>query len=244
MTATASSFAATFAYQPILDIEAGTTYAYEALVRGRGGESAGAVLAAIQATDLHRFDRDARSAAIHLAASLGLQARLSLNCLPQSLDTLPDAISSMLEAAQECRIPPERLILEVTEGEMIRDRSAFAAKLNRWRSHGLRLAIDDFGAGYSGLNLLAEFQPDIVKIDMDLVRAIDRNGPRQAIIRAVLQASRDLGLEVIAEGVETYDEFRWFKRQGVVLFQGYLFGKPSFEQLPQAVFPLRELAAS
>lgn len=222
---------ATFAYQPIVDVSDGNVYAYEALLRGLEGESAGAVLSSVPPEALAVFDHEARTEALRLAASLGLTTRLSLNCLPRSLDAVPEAISSLLSKAAGYGIRSDQLILEVTEGEMIRDRAAFALKLNGWRTQGLRFAIDDFGAGYAGLNLLAEFQPDIVKIDMDLVRAIDRHGPRQAIARAVLQASRDLGLEIIAEGVETLEEFQWFRRHGVVLFQGFLIAKPAFQAL-------------
>jgi blue light- and temperature-responsive anti-repressor len=124
----------------------------------------------------------------------------------------------------------------VTEGELIRDQLSFAQALIRYRATGLRLVIDDFGAGYSGLNLLADFQPDVIKLDMHLVRNIDSKGPRQAIVRALIQACVDLGIELVAEGVETEAEYRWFKRVGVTLFQGFLFGRPTFEALSTPAF--------
>jgi EAL domain-containing protein (putative c-di-GMP-specific phosphodiesterase class I) len=226
-----------FAYQPIVDIEARTVFAYEALVRGRANEPAGAIFGALAPQDLHRFDRAARIRAIELAASLGLETSLSLNLLPQSLDGTPDAISSTIEAAMRARIPNENIIIEVTEGEMIRDLTGFAERMNSYRAQGIRFAIDDFGAGFSGLNLLAEFQPDEMKLDMHLVRDIESKGPRQAIVRAVIQACDDLGIDVIAEGIESEAEYRWFKRAGVRLFQGYLFSRPAFEALPTPVFP-------
>jgi blue light- and temperature-responsive anti-repressor len=129
------------------------------------------------------------------------------------------------------------LLLEVTEGEIIHDARSFAERINAYRARGLRLAIDDFGAGYSGLNLLADFQPDAIKLDMKLVRGIDRHGPRQAIVRALIQVCDDLGIEVIAEGVETREEFAWFRDRGVRLYQGYLFGRPSFERLADPLWP-------
>jgi EAL domain-containing protein (putative c-di-GMP-specific phosphodiesterase class I) len=99
------------------------------------------------------------------------------------------------------------------------------------------VAIDDFGAGYSGLNLLADFQPDQIKLDMKLVRGIERHGPRQAIVRAIDQACQDLGIDVIAEGVETVEEYAWLANQGIKLFQGYLFAKPAFESFPPVHYP-------
>jgi EAL domain-containing protein (putative c-di-GMP-specific phosphodiesterase class I) len=137
-------------------------------------------------------------------------------------------------------MPPERIIIELTEGEVIHDPIGFTKLMDSYRGLGMRVAIDDFGAGYSGLNLLAEFQLDSVKLDMHLVRSIDSKGPRQAIVRAVLQACGDLGIDVIAEGVETVEEYRWFKAAGIVLFQGFLFARPAFERLCKARFPVDE----
>jgi EAL domain-containing protein (putative c-di-GMP-specific phosphodiesterase class I) len=212
-------------------------FAYEALVRGRANEPASAVFASLDPSQLYQFDRWARTRAIALAAALGVEASLSLNFLPKSLDALPDAVSSTIDAARAASISLQRIILEVTENEIIHDPGRFASVMNVYRAQGVRVAIDDFGAGYSGLNLLAEFQPDIVKLDIQLVRSIDSNGPRQAIVRALVQACDDLGIDVLAEGVETQAEQRWFRRVGVRLFQGYLYGRPAFEALPLPLYP-------
>jgi blue light- and temperature-responsive anti-repressor len=231
-----SGFDVSFAFQPIVSIESRTVFAYEALVRGPSNESAGAVFDSVAPSHLHSFDRDVRAQAIGLAASLGLKVGLSLNFLPQTLASLPDAISSTLDAVRKAGLSPRNIFLEVTEGELIRDLVGFSKAINQYRASGMQLVIDDFGAGYAGLNLLADFQPDVIKIDMHLVHEIDSKGPRQAIVRAVIQASSDLGIEIIAEGVETQAEYKWFKRAGVKLFQGYLFGRPEFESLPQPAF--------
>lgn len=220
-----------FAYQPIVDVESGGVHAYEALVRGRAGEGAASVLRQIPADLLYRFDAAARARAIEIAARLGLKTRLSLNFLPRSLDSLPQALDLTLEAARAAGLPPEHLILEATEDEAIHDAARFAAQVNAYRAQGIRFAIDDFGSGYSGLNLLAEFQPDLVKLDMQLVRDIQGKGPRQAIVRAVIQACEDLGIDVIAEGIETEAEYLWLRRAGVSLYQGFYFGRPAFEAL-------------
>lgn len=221
----------TFAFQPIVDAEAGTIYSYEALIRGRGSESAAHVFAQVTADDLDRFDADARTIAIELAASLDLRCHLNLNILPQSLQESDAAIRSTTDTAARVGLSINRIIIEVTEGQMIADQARFARVINQFRGMGLKVAIDDFGAGYSGLNLLADFQPDMVKLDMNLVRGIEGNGPRQAIVRAIVQVCDDLGIDFLAEGIETLDEYRWFRDQGVQLFQGYLLAKPAFESL-------------
>jgi len=220
-----------FAYQPIVDTEIGAIFAYEALVRGRCGESAGSVLSQIPADQMYRFDGAARVSALELAAGLGLRVRLSLNFLARSLEQFPDAINLTVDAARKAQVPLDNVILEVTEGEAVHDPKGFAERMNEYRAQGILFAIDDFGAGYAGLGLLAEFQPDIVKLDMHLVRNIDSKGPRQAIVRAVVQVCDDLGIDVVAEGVETKAEYHLFRRIGVHLFQGYYFGRPAFEAL-------------
>ena len=226
-----------YAFLPIVDTVARKVFSYEALIRGPGDEPAPAVLKQVAYENRHRFDQDGRAVAIALAVRLGIECQLNLNFLPRSLHSLPGSILHTLEAADRCGLARQRIILEVTEGEVIDNPVEFDRFISEHRSLGLQVAIDDFGAGYSGLNLLADFQPDQIKLDMNLVRGIESRGPRQAIVRAIAQACRDLGIEVIAEGVETVEEYRWFADQGVRLFQGYLFAKPAFESLPPVHYP-------
>jgi EAL domain-containing protein (putative c-di-GMP-specific phosphodiesterase class I) len=150
---------------------------------------------------------------------------------------LPDAISATVAAANAAGIPAQRIFIEITESEIMEDRSGMVDKLHEFRRHGMNVVIDDFGAGYSGLNLLADYPPDIVKLDMQLVRNIDSHGPRQAVVRAILQCCGDLGIDVIAEGVESEAEYRWFRRRQVRLFQGFFIAKPAFEALTLPPFP-------
>ena len=228
-----------YAFQPIVDVVAREVYSYEALIRGRANEPAFRVLERVPAHAKYQFDEDSRVAALALAVQLGLNCHLNLNFLPQGLDASDASITSTLAAAARYALPIDRVILEVTEGEVIADYVRLGQQLNEFRGVGLKVAIDDFGAGYAGLNMLADFQPDQIKIDMNLVRGIERHGPRQSIVRAVVQVCGDLGIDVIAEGVESLGEYAWFAEQGVHLFQGYLFAKPGFESLPQAHFPDR-----
>ena len=230
--------AVSFAFQAIVDVAAQRTYSYEALIRGQDGQPAHRIFKQVPESALYAFDDAARIQALDLAARLRLECCLNLNCLPRSLYHSSTALASTAEAALRHGFALEQIILEVTEGEMIDDHARFIAAVNEFRAQGLKLAIDDFGAGYSGLNLLVEFQPDVLKLDMALVRGIESRGPRQAVVRAILGACADLGIDVIAEGVETANEYDWFMQEGVRLFQGYLFGKPVFERLPLPVWPV------
>ena len=226
-----------YAYQPIVDIVSRQPYAYEALLRGARNEPAGVVLGALDEATIEAIDTHARPRAIALAAKLGLNTRLHLNFQPRSLASSSAVIGATLAVAARHGFDNEQMVLEVTETQVIDDQRRFADAINEFRAEGVLVAIDDFGAGYSGLNLLANFQPDLVKLDMELVRGIAHHGPRQAIVRAIHQVCNDLGIDVIAEGVETVEEYYWFEDEGVTLFQGYLFARPAFEALPPLSFP-------
>jgi EAL domain-containing protein (putative c-di-GMP-specific phosphodiesterase class I) len=224
-----------FAFQPIVDTHSRTVYSHEALVRGTKGEGAYQVLQRYAGDRMPAFDAACRAKAVEVAARIGMRTSLNLNFLPSAAFNL--GLESTIEAAKRHSFPLDRLIMEATEGEAIVDLSRFAEVVNEYRRYGIRLAIDDFGAGYAGLNLLAEFQPDIVKLDMGLVRGIRSHGPRQAIVRGIAQVCVDLGVDFIVEGVETIDEFSWFNDLGVNLYQGYLFAKPMFEAMPPFDIP-------
>ena len=231
----------TFAFQPIVDTVARKTYSHEALVRGVNNESAYQILQQYTGRDLAVFDAACRSRAIDLASRIGLDTFLNLNLLPSAALDLEVGLNSTVEAANRNGFPLERLIVEATEVEAVSDLVRFAEVLNEYRRAGIRLAIDDFGAGYAGLSLLSEFQPDFLKLDMGLVRGIESHGPRQSIVRAIAQVCVDLGIDFVVEGVETVDEFSWFTDLGVNLYQGYLFAKPMFEAMPLINIP--DLAA-
>ena len=117
------------------------------------------------------------------------------------------------------------------------DKNHLKSIFTEYRRQGFRTAIDDFGAGYSGLNLLAEFQPDILKLDMALVRNLHQDPVREAIVKGVLGVCETLGIEVIAEGIEHPEELRRLRELGVYLFQGYLLARPAFEAVPEVAWP-------
>lgn len=123
-------------------------------------------------------------------------------------------------------------MFEVTEAEKITDHAHLKNIFTEYKKHQFLTAIDDFGAGYSGLNLLAEWQPDIIKLDMNLIRDIDQNKTKQLIVKSILDVCQGLGIQVISEGVETKAELAVLVDFGVNLYQGYYFAKPLFEALP------------
>ena len=220
------------AFQPIVDAAAGEVFAYEALVRGASGESAGWVLEQVTADRLYQFDQTCRVLAITTAAQLGLQARLSINFIPNAVYQPATCLRMTLAAARRVGFPIDRLMFELTEGEKIVDPAHALSILAYYHQQGFTTAIDDFGAGFAGLGLLAQFQPQILKIDMELVRGIGHHRAKQVIVASVLRMAQELGCRIVAEGVETVDEYRWLRGAGVELFQGYLIGRPALGALP------------
>lgn len=226
-----------FAFQPIIDAENSTVWAYEALVRGPNQEPAAEVLSQFAGDDLLRFDREARIRALELAARLGYTGRLTVNMLNRSMHGEVDVLAETVAAAVDLGFTSDQITLEVSEKDEISDLDQFLHTIQPVRSMGAEFALDDFGAGYSGLNLLAGFQPNFIKLDILLVKEIWKSGPRQAIVRGVMRTCLDLGIEVIAEGIEEPQEFEWLWGAGARLFQGYLFARPEFETFPTPKYP-------
>jgi EAL domain-containing protein (putative c-di-GMP-specific phosphodiesterase class I) len=222
----------TMAFQPIVDIESGEIYAYEALVRPMGGGSAAQVLGQINDSNRYAFDQSCRVKAIELAARLEMRSLLSINFLPNAVYQPAACLRKTFEAAKRLGFPLHHLIFEVTENEPARDVGHLKSIFTEYKRHGMLTAIDDFGAGHSGLNMLADFQPDIVKLDMALTRNIDTDRVRHAITRSIVSLCKELHISVIAEGVETVPEAATLRELGIRLFQGYLFARPATEQLP------------
>jgi len=220
-----------YAFQPIVNLQTSCVIAHEALVRGPAGESAASVLAKVNEDNRYRFDQACRVKAIKAAAALGIHESLSINFLPNAIYKPELCIRTTLQAAQKFGFPLERIIFEVTEGERVEDGPWFAQILREYKQCGFKTAIDDFGAGYAGLKLLADFQPDIIKIDMDLVRRIEDSRAKQAIVKNLVSLCADLQIEVIAEGIETVAERDCLYDAGIHLMQGYLFAKPAFKSI-------------
>ena len=232
------------AFQPIVR-SGGGVFAYEALVRGAGGEGAGEVLGRVTPANRYAFDQACRVKAIELAARLGLAdggASLSINFLPNAVYEPSACIRLTLETARKTGFPLRNLIFEFTEDERL-DPEHVGRIVAVYKAMGFRTAIDDFGAGYAGLTLLARFQPDIVKLDMELVRGLDADRVKRALVRGVVQACDELGVVVLGEGVETAAESRALTELGVGLQQGYAFARPGFETLPPVAAPAGDAAA-
>jgi|EP00768_Dysnectes_brevis_P002684 EAL domain-containing protein (putative c-di-GMP-specific phosphodiesterase class I) len=226
----------TMAFQPIINCQSNTIYGYEALVRGLNNESAYSIISQVNDDNRYTFDQLCRIKAIALASKLGINTMLSINFLPNAIYKPERCIRTTLEAAKKYNFPTTNIMFEFTEVEKIEDSSHVERVVSYYQELGFKTATDDFGSGYSGLNLLADFQTDIIKLDMALIRDIDKDTKRQTIVRNCLNMFEELNIMALAEGIETVEEYHWLKSVGIELMQGYLFAKPGFECLPGVNF--------
>jgi EAL domain-containing protein (putative c-di-GMP-specific phosphodiesterase class I) len=228
------------AFQPIVDLPARRVFAYEALVRGPAGEPAAVVLDQVTRESRYAFDQACRVKALQTAVAAGIVAtgaKLSINFLPNAVYSPMACIQLTLATAAQTGFPPDRLIFEFTENEEMGSPEHVEAIIDTYRKIGFSVAIDDFGAGYSGLGRFARFRPDLIKLDMDLIRGVDGDPRRSAVIAATVGMCAALDTVLIAEGVETVAEAATLDRLGIRFMQGYLFARPAFETLPEAGFP-------
>ena len=227
------------AFHPIVDLTRGAVWGYEALVRGTNGESAGSILSQVDEERQYKFDQACRVKAIELAGRLFPameDTRLSINFMPNAVYEPAACIRTSLETARRVGFDTKRIMFEFTENERMADTKHVARIIAEYRRLGFITAIDDFGAGHAGLNLLANFQTDLIKIDMELIRGIQDSAARQAIIAGILVMARALDITIIAEGIETEAELATLQSAGINLFQGFLFARPAIESLPPVSF--------
>ena len=234
-------FELSMAFQPIVNLRERRVFAYEALVRGVNGESAYVMLKRITEANRYLFDQLCRVRAIELASRLGIPergAKLSINFMPGAVYSPAACIRRTLQAARDNAFPLDAVIFEITEDERVADTAHLQSIAQEYARHGFTLALDDFGAGYSGVNLLAELPGlGLLKLDGALVRGIDGKPRAQKVVRSVAALCRSLGIEVLGECVETEAECATLLECGVELMQGYLFAKPGYESLPEVQWP-------
>lgn len=212
------------AFQPIVSHSRGVIVAYEALVRCRAPDfpNPGALLDAAQRINrMHALGRRIRENAANAFSTVASDTRLFVNLHPTDLE------DEMLFSS-ECPLHAlaSRVTLEITERAPLPPLDTLLPKLARLRRAGYQIAIDDLGAGYSGLSNFAWLEPEVIKLDMSIVRGIESSGVRQKLARAMIALSRELGCQFVAEGVETAAERDVLVSLGCDLFQGYLFALP------------------
>jgi len=217
----------TFAMQPIVEPLKNRVVSFETLIRGTEGGSPAELFSTIPEGDIYQFDLKSKLFALRLASQI-LRDRetVSINLLPGSLTTSPHSVSRLINFIVACDLQPHQVTIEIIENELILNMDSFHHILKDIRASGLGLAIDDFGSGYSRLTLLSRIQPDVIKLDRDVIQDIHLSGAKQAMVASLIKYSSDMGISLVAEGVEKIEEWCWLQSAGITLYQGYLFSRP------------------
>lgn len=209
--------------QPIVRLADRAVVGFEALTRFRGEHARTPDVWFAEARSVglgSELELAAARLALKSLKLLPTQAYLSLNFAPSTVVD-PRLAALLLDA------PPERIVLEVTEHDAVEDYPSLERVLKSLRSGGVRLAIDDAGAGFSSFRHVIQLAPDIIKADVALTRGIDRDPARQALTRSLARFGRETGAVIVSEGIETDAELRTAVRLGVSFGQGYLLGRPA-----------------
>jgi len=224
-------------YQPIVTLRGAQVFAHEALARGPAGsalespamlfdfaEEAGAIFA---------LEKVCREAAIQGFAGRGQAGRLFCNVHPRTLLDPAFTPGETRRLLDKYGMEPRNVVLEITERHSVKDFNLFHRTLDHYRAAGYGVAVDDVGTGYSGLACIAEIRPDFIKLDMSLVRGIDTNPVKRALIETLLTFADKVGCRMVAEGIETEAELVCLIRLGVHFGQGFFLGRPA--ETPEAL---------
>ena len=212
------------AYQPIVSWSARSVFAHEALVRNdeptlRRPDDL--LDAAERLGRLHDLGRTIRGSVARMLREAPPEGLIFVNLHTQDL-----ADGDLFSSSAPLSAFAERVVLEITERAAMERIPEPMQRMRRLRAMGYRVAVDDLGAGYAGLSTFAQIEPEVVKVDMSLVRGVDRSPTKQKLLRAIIDLCHDLKIQIIAEGIETIAERNTLICLGGDLCQGYLFARP------------------
>jgi EAL domain-containing protein (putative c-di-GMP-specific phosphodiesterase class I) len=223
-------------FQPIVRASDKSIYGYEALIRGvkENGELMfpDELFKKSTRNDLNfKLDRMCRESALKTAAVKKITQKVFINFLPTAIYDPEFCLKSTVKWAKQLEFDPKNIIFEVVETESVKDKEHLNKILNYYKKQNYAIALDDVGEGYSSLNMLVDIHPDIIKIDRNIIRNIDKEDLKQSTYKALYTLAKENNIEVLAEGVETRYELEMIESIGVDYIQGYYYAKPSAEPL-------------
>lgn len=227
-----------FAFQPIIDPLSREIISYEATLRGPDGGSPMGYFSKLSRMTIYEADLKSKKLAFALANQMGLNSKtLTVKLLPMTLVMVPGAVEFLIQEITANGLVPEQIVVAITENGVITREDKFNAAMKQLKASGMRLAIDDFGAGSAGLLLLTQCQPDSIMIDRNIICDVHTSGPKQAVVQAIIRFCSSLEISVIATGVEKPEEWMWLDAAGICNFQGELFTTPRVNALPVVAWP-------
>lgn len=220
----------TTVFQPIVLLENGVILGYEALSRGKKGSPLempqNLFLTAEKYNKSLELEYLCRKKAIERAKNLDEDKKLFINVDPRIFNDIKVRRGSTIEIIEENNISKKNIIFEITEKNAISDYDKFNKALLHYKEQGYEIAVDDTGAGYSGLTMLSRIKPNYVKIDMDLIRDIHKDKFKQALIESFVKFSEATNMKLIAEGIECKEELEKLMKLGVYAGQGFYLERP------------------
>jgi len=225
-------------FQPVVEAKTERIYGYEALSRGvlKDGTlmNPEILFKSAKEMDLMFFlDRICREASVRAAARHGIKEKVFINFIPTAIYEPSLCLQTTAKVLSEENIRGEQIVFEVVETEYIEDFKHLNKILDFYKDKGYSTALDDIGSGYANIDTLMQLRPDYMKIDMDIIRNIHMKKENQQKLDKLIANGKKIDLKILAEGVETMDEYEFLKQKDVDLFQGYLFGKP--EEIPKRI---------
>jgi EAL domain-containing protein (putative c-di-GMP-specific phosphodiesterase class I) len=218
------------AYQPILRMQERTIMGFEALSRGPRGsglESADALFGAATANHLLvELDRLCRARALLSSARIPSNAKIFVNTLPATMRDPQFRGKALIDFLDKAQVAPDRIVIEITEHLVIENYAIFRDTMAYFTDLGMSFAVDDVGAGYSGLESIAKLKPSYLKIDTALVRDVDTSPVNRSMVKALITLGHGIGAKVIAEGIHNEEETQVLRAMGVDFGQGYHLARP------------------
>ena len=219
-------------YQPIVNLKNGTIIGYEALSRGPENSSLHSPLqlmaAAVKYQLIFALEQLCRESALKPGQFLSSGQKLFINTIPDVIRDPKFLAGKTRQLLLDYGFQPDQIIFEITERTAILDFDSFNQSLNHYRQQGFGVAIDDAAAGYSSLQAIAELHPDYIKLDMSIVRNLDRNPIKQTILESIARLARGINSKVVAEGVETVEELAMLIKLDIDYAQGYFLARPAY----------------
>jgi EAL domain-containing protein (putative c-di-GMP-specific phosphodiesterase class I) len=223
-------------FQPVIDLRGRTVIGYEALSRGPAGSVYQMPLRLFEMAEeadlVFELDRKCRRRALVSAVRLPPSAKLFVNVYPSAMYDPEFQGAALVRLVESQGLSPDRVVLEITEKSAIENYELFVEALSELTTLGFSIAVDDVGAGYSGLEKIARLSPRYLKFDRELIRDIDSSYIRREMTRALKAFADSIGSAIIAEGIEHQRELNTLLELGVEYGQGYLLGRPGPAFLP------------
>lgn len=221
----------TSVFQPIVSARDAGILGYECLVRGMedGHLVGGSRILQVAGGSglLSQTDYAARSKAIREASRYGIRSKIFINFTPSAVYDQIHSLHDTVELLDEMGLDRKQIVFEVIESERMVDVRHLERILRYYRELDFQVALDDVGSGYASLNVMQELRPDYSKLDAQLIRNVDRDSYKSVLTAKLLEASHELGVKSIAEGVETEGECQWLREHGADYLQGFYFAYPS-----------------